>query len=63
MFTLTAQPISQSERITVLDSLRGIAILGILLDEYTPVFITRADSFRSDVAGETGLNYYIWYAV
>ena len=31
MSTTLAAPVSQSERIIILDSLRGIAILGILL--------------------------------
>ncbi len=63
MSTLTAQPISQSERITVLDSLRGIAILGILLMNIPLFSLPGPIGFDPTLRGETGLNYYIWYAV
>lgn len=54
-----AAPVGQNERIIILDSLRGLAILGILLMNM-PAF-----SFpgNTSVLQETGLNYYLWYYV
>ncbi len=59
--TALAAPISQQERILLIDSLRGIAILGILLMNIpgfglAPVAIS---DFSLQPQGE--LNYYFWY--
>lgn len=54
-----AAPVAQSERIIILDSLRGIAILGILLMNI-PAFSLPGNT---SVLTETGLNYYLWYYV
>jgi uncharacterized protein len=54
-----AIPVAQSERITILDSLRGFAILGILLMNIGS-FGMPGDVFA---LGETGLNYNTWYII
>jgi len=58
-----ASPVGQAERITLLDSLRGFAILGILLMNI-PSFafsgVVGPDPFLLD---ESTLNYRIWYFV
>ena len=57
--TFLASPVAQNERIVILDSLRGIAILGILLMNI-PAF---SGAGNTSVLSETGLNYYLWYFV
>jgi len=60
-----AAPVSQRERITILDSLRGIAILGILLMNITG-FALPAPAYRNDLAvmNEIGtLNQKIWFII
>lgn len=65
MPTITAiqppAPVAQRERIVLLDSLRGIAILGILLMNI-PTF-SYPEGNNPFIANETGLNYYTWYFV
>lgn len=56
---LQAAPVAQSERITILDSLRGFAILGILLMNIGAFGIS-GDTFA---LGETGVNYKTWYII
>jgi len=58
-----AQPVSQSERILVLDSLRGIAILGILLMNIPLFSLPGPVAYDPTLNHETGINYYLWYAV
>jgi uncharacterized protein len=62
--TTIAAPVAQAERILMLDSLRGIAILGILLMNM-PGFalsgIVDSDPFLLNEQGT--INYYIWYVV
>ena len=58
-----ASPVKQEERITLLDSLRGIAILGILLmniPEFAYSDVLDLDPF---VLNEGTLNYRIWYFI
>ncbi|HEU4473090.1 MAG TPA: DUF418 domain-containing protein, partial [Flavisolibacter sp.] len=55
-----ATPTGQGERITILDSLRGFAILGILLVNITIFAIPLNDPF---VRGDQGINFYTWYTV
>lgn len=60
-----AAPVSQQERITILDSLRGIAVLGILLMNITG-FALPAPAHRNDLAvmNEIGtVNETTWLAV
>ncbi|HMJ45965.1 MAG TPA: DUF418 domain-containing protein [Ferruginibacter sp.] len=57
-----AAPVAQNERISILDSLRGIAILGILLMNI-PSFGLPGVSGDPSVLNETGINYYTWYVV
>lgn len=65
MSTLTAKadPVSQSERITALDSIRGIAILGILLMNIPYFALPHTVGYDPSIRGETGINYYLWYIV
>lgn len=58
-----AAPVSEGERITLLDSLRGFAILGILLMNITAFAysgVIEADPFIRD---ESPTNFRIWYLV
>lgn len=55
----SAAPVAQSERITILDSLRGFAILGILLMNIG-AFALSGDVFAMH---ETGINYKTWYFI
>ncbi len=56
-----ATPVLQKERIDLLDSLRGIAILGILLMNMPGFAFPSGDPF---VRGEPGsINYSIWYLI
>ncbi len=57
-------PVTQQERITILDSLRGIAILGILLMNI-PGFGLPAPASYGDlsVLNETGANFKAWYYI
>jgi uncharacterized protein len=62
--TTLAAPVGQQERITILDSLRGIAILGILLMNI-PGFGLPAPLCYGDlsVLNETGANFKTWYFI
>ena len=57
----SAQPIAQSERIIILDSLRGIAVLGILLMNIPGFGLPYPLVQDFTIRNETGLNYYAWY--
>ena len=57
-----AAPVQQSERISILDSLRGFAILGILLMNI-PGFAIPLQGHDPSLLNETGWNYYLWYVV
>lgn len=58
--TTLAAPTAQKERIDILDSLRGIAILGILMMNLPSFGI---GAYNPVVNNETGINYFIWYFV
>ncbi len=61
MPTITATPIAQTERIILLDSLRGIAVLGILFMNI-PGFSDSMMAFRDPTLIDfTGSNYYLWF--
>ena len=62
--TNLAAPVSQQERIILLDSLRGIAILGILLMNI-PGFSLPSPVAYGDlsVLNETGTNFKTWYFI
>jgi uncharacterized protein len=59
---LSASPVAQTERIIILDSLRGFAILGILLMNM-PAFSFPGVTDVAASLSEKGLNYYAWYII
>lgn len=59
----TAAPTSQRERISILDSLRGIAILGILLMNIPGFALPENQASDPSVLNETGLNFKTWYVI
>jgi len=61
--TMLAAPTSQGERITILDSLRGIAILGILLMNIPGFGFPEVRASDPSVLNETGINLKTWYIV
>jgi len=56
-----AAPVSQSERIIVLDSLRGIAVLGILLMNIPGFGLAHSAIFDYSLNEQSKLNYFLWY--
>ena len=58
-----AAPVSQQDRISLLDSLRGIAILGILLMNIPSFGLPRPIGHDPFFLNEQGLNYNLWYLV
>src|SRR5215203_3693519 len=58
-----AAPVNQSERIVILDSLRGIAILGILLMNIPGFGFPHHATSDPSILGETGKNFYTWYFI
>lgn len=60
---LSANPTSQGERIVILDSLRGIAVLGILLMNIPGFGLPVIAYFNPNMIDFTGANYYAWYGV
>ena len=62
--SILAAPVNQQERIVILDSLRGIAILGILLMNI-PGFGLPAPLCYGDLSilNETGANFKTWYII
>jgi uncharacterized protein len=61
--SIPAAPVSQKERIVILDSLRGIAILGILLMNIPWFAFSRNIVSSPNLTDFTGANYYTWYGV
>lgn len=55
------RPVTFSERIVILDSLRGIAVLGILLMNIPGFGLPHIRIHDFTINNETGLNYYAWY--
>lgn len=61
---LRLAPLQQEERIILLDSLRGLAVLGILLMNIPGFALPRAVISDISVLGEwSGKNFYAWYVV
>src|SRR5688572_12543577 len=58
-----AAPVAQQESITILDSIRCIAILGILLINIPGFGLTEVQTSDRSVFNETGFNYKTWYVV
>src|SRR6185369_11180530 len=56
-----AAPVNQSERIIILDSLRGIAVLGILLMNIPAFGLPHSAIFDYSVNKQSALNYFLWY--
>ncbi len=64
MSNTIAAPTSQTERIVTLDSLRGIAILGILLMNIPSFSLPGVVGHDPSTLNEFGtINYYLWYFV
>lgn len=61
--TGSAAPVSQSERLVILDSLRGIAILGILLMNIPGFGFAEIIATDPTILNETGINYKTWYFI
>src|SRR5215203_1368721 len=60
---LKAVPTAEGERIVLLDSLRGIAVLGILMMNIPGFAMPRIAYFNPTLSNFTGANYYLWYGV
>src|SRR5688572_10212825 len=58
-----AMPTSQGERILLLDSLRGIAILGILVMNIPGFAMPTVAYFNPTMIDFTGANFYAWYGI
>src|SRR5687768_492134 len=58
-----AAPTTESERIVLLDSLRGIAVLGILLMNIPWFAFPRMVVASPNLVDFTGVNFYAWYGV
>src|SRR5258705_5648196 len=59
--TTLAAPIAQSERIIALDSLRGMAILGILLMNIPGFGLPHPAIFDYSLNEQSSVNYFFWY--
>ncbi len=60
---IAAAPVAEPERIIILDSLRGIAILGILLMNIPSFGLPGVVGNDPSVLNERGINYSTWYLV
>ncbi|WP_162946360.1 DUF418 domain-containing protein [Chitinophaga barathri] len=58
-----ALPLQQSERLQIIDSLRGIALCGILLMNIPYFGMPHMMDFDLRLRNETGANYYLWWIV
>jgi uncharacterized protein len=56
-----AAPINQPERIILLDSLRGIAVLGILLMNIPGFGLPHSAIFDYSINKQSDLDYFLWY--
>jgi uncharacterized protein len=56
-------PTDQKERIVILDSLRGIAVLGILMMNIPGFSLPRVMFSDPTLMNFTGANFYSWYFV
>ena len=59
--TTLAAPVSQEERIIILDGLRGIAILGILLMNIPGFGLPYPAIFDYSLNQQSSVNYFFWY--
>jgi uncharacterized protein len=55
------EPLGSSGRLVILDSLRGIAVLGILLMNIPGFGLPHIRVEDYTINNESGLNYYVWY--
>jgi uncharacterized protein len=58
-----AAPVRQEERIDILDSLRGVAILGILLMNIPGFGLPENQVSDPSIFNESGLNYKMWFII
>jgi uncharacterized protein len=64
MHTLAAAaPVGQSDRIAIIDSLRGIAILGILLMNIPFFSMPEPSTDNPGIFHETGIDLRVWYII
>jgi uncharacterized protein len=57
-----AGPVGEAERITSLDLLRGVAVLGILVMNIQSFSMIEAAYFNSDAWGDlSGVNWWVWF--
>jgi uncharacterized protein len=56
-------PVAQSERIIILDALRGIVILGILLMNIPGFGLPEIQASDPSIYNETGINFQTWYVI
>jgi uncharacterized protein len=61
--TFTGAPVTQQERIVLIDSLRGFAILGILMMNIPYFGLAAGVADDPVVLKEHGINFYTWYIV
>ncbi|MEO5562587.1 MAG: DUF418 domain-containing protein [Chitinophagaceae bacterium] len=61
--TAVAAPVLQSERIDIIDGLRGFAILGILLMNIPGFSLAGPAGFDPSVYNESGINFKVWHFV
>src|SRR4051812_3459038 len=61
---MSAAPLRQSERIKIIDSIRGVALLGILMMNIPYFGLPYQEVFDLRLKNEfSGTNYYTWWAV
>lgn len=60
---IAAAPVDQQDRIVILDSLRGMAILGILLMNISGFGLPGFSGHDPSVYNEHGVNYSLWYLI
>src|ERR687896_1778245 len=58
--TMTAEPTARDQRIGMLDTTRGVAVLGILLMNITAFGLPNAYDDPTNWGGDEGLNFAVW---
>jgi uncharacterized protein len=58
-----AAPVNQSERIIILDSIRGLAVPGVLLMNIPAFGLPHSAIFDYSINKQSDLNYFLWYVL